>query len=167
MSKIPYPMRQITCEVCGRQCKTRHRSRDICRMCYQKEPRAHCINCGKMKHLISKDTGLCPRCADVAELPTGECARCSQFGIIYNQQDWLCKVCTANARQRIRYKNKHIKVACSVCGKMCISRLFRRAICRSCHICERYYMSEPLADPKVSHWPQQSAILERKLSERR
>src|SRR6266567_6111992 len=28
-------------------------------------------------------------------------------------------------------------------------------------ICKRYHMSEPLADPKVSHWPRQSAILER------
>src|SRR5438128_3302372 len=28
--------------------------------------------------------------------------------------------------------------------------------------CKRYHMSEPLADPKVSHWPQPSAILERK-----
>src|SRR6266700_2134260 len=27
--------------------------------------------------------------------------------------------------------------------------------------CKRYHMSEPLADPKVSHWPRQSAILER------
>src|SRR6266567_5602052 len=29
------------------------------------------------------------------------------------------------------------------------------------HHCKRYHMSEPLADPKVSHWPRQSAILER------
>jgi hypothetical protein len=27
--------------------------------------------------------------------------------------------------------------------------------------CKRYHMSEPLADPKVSHWPEESAILER------
>jgi putative transposase len=31
--------------------------------------------------------------------------------------------------------------------------------------CKRYHMSEPLADPKVSHWPQQSAILERKFEQ--
>src|SRR6266568_4390804 len=27
--------------------------------------------------------------------------------------------------------------------------------------CKRYHKSEPLANPKVSHWPQQSALLER------
>src|SRR6266487_6568340 len=30
-----------------------------------------------------------------------------------------------------------------------------------CHPCKCYHKSEPLANPKVSHWPQQSAILER------
>ena len=28
-------------------------------------------------------------------------------------------------------------------------------------VCECYPKSEPLADPKVSHWPRKSAILER------
>jgi len=129
MSKTPSPKRQITCEVCGRQCQTSHGSRDICNTCHRKEPRALCISCGNMKHLVSKDTGLCPRCADVAALPTGECARCSQFGIIYNQQDWLCKACTANV-----HKNKQIKVVCSVCGKMRTSTLFGRAICHACYV---------------------------------
>ena len=137
MSKKPSPIRQITCEVCGRQCQTEHKNRDICSRCHHKEPSVLCISCGNRKHLVSKDTGLCPRCANIAALPKGECARCSQFGIIFNQQDWLCKVCTKNARRRIRNKNKHTKVACSVCGKMCVPRLITRAICRSCSIEER------------------------------
>src|SRR5207245_5365934 len=31
--------------------------------------------------------------------------------------------------------------------------------------CKRYHKSEPLADPKVSHWPEDSAILERKFEQ--
>ncbi len=126
--------RQIICEVCGRQCQKKYRSRDICSTCYHKESSAPCISCGNMKHLVSKDTGLCPRCADLAMRPTGECVRCSQFGVIYNQQDWLCKACAKKAHQRIRDKNKRIKVTCSVCGKMRASTLIGRAICHACYV---------------------------------
>jgi hypothetical protein len=131
------PKRQIICEVCGRPCQTRRRSRDICNTCYlKKEPSALCISCGNMKHLVSKDTGLCPRCAELAARPTGECARCTQFGAIYNQQDRLCKTCAEKARQRMRNESKRYKVACSVCGKMRISVLFGRNICTACYKAE-------------------------------
>ena len=99
-----HQQRQIICEVCGQQCQTRHRKRDICRRCYEREPSKHCVSCGDMKHLVSEVTGLCPDCAERAAHPEAECSRCLQIKVIYNQQDRLCRTCHTNALRRSRYK---------------------------------------------------------------
>ena len=38
MSPRPHQLRQITCEVCGRQRRAEQKDRDICRDCLRKEP---------------------------------------------------------------------------------------------------------------------------------
>lgn len=131
MSKIPSPKRQITCEVCGRLCRTKHKERDIRYTCYKKEPCTPCIRCGNKKHLVSQETGLCPHCAD---RPEAICARCSQLKVIHNTQAQLCKKCNAYVRNDHRAEGMLIiKIECAVCGKMRISQLSERDICRACH----------------------------------
>jgi hypothetical protein len=134
MSSRPYQSRWITCEVCGHGCRAVQKDRDICRACLRKEPSTCCRRCGLMRHRLAEETGLCPRCA---ARPEAVCARCLRTSVIYNQEKQLCRVCNKFERQRVRNKDKQIKVKCSVCGEMRYSQLLGRAICPACWTAER------------------------------
>jgi hypothetical protein len=137
MSSRPYQSRWITCEVCGRRCRAVQKDRDICHTCLRKEPSTCCRRCGLMRHRVAEQTGLCPRCTRIAARPEAVCARCLRSSAIYNQEKQLCRGCNKFERQRLRDKDKQIKVKCSVCGEMRHSRLLGRAICPACWTEER------------------------------
>src|SRR5258708_10047740 len=132
MSLRPHQYRRITCEICGRQCHAEQKERDICRTCLRKEPSTRCTSCGIMKHLVSVVTGLCPRCTVVRAKTPARCARCSRTCLIHNQEEQLCQACDKRRRANLRNKDKHSKVACSVCGELRYSMLPGRAICPPC-----------------------------------
>src|SRR5215470_2008678 len=95
----------VTCTVCGRQCESHRKGRNICRKCYRQEASKICINCGNRKRLVSSETGLCPRCANVAE-----CGYCSEIKVIHNVEAQLCKTCDRKARRRMLHKKKQVEV---------------------------------------------------------
>jgi hypothetical protein len=132
MSSEPHEQIKVICTICGQQCESHRKGRDICRKCYRQEASTICLKCGRRKRLVSNETGLCPRCASIAA-----CASCSQVKIIHNKQSQLCKTCDRNRRRKMLRMKKQIKVECSVCGKECFSCLLNRAICRACYIEER------------------------------
>ncbi len=133
MSLRPHHSRQMTCEICGRQCHAEQKERDICRTCLRKEPSTRCTSCGIMKHLVSVVTGLCPRCTIVRAKIPARCARCSRTCLIHNQEEQLCQACDKKRRANLRNKDKQIKVACSVCGELRYSMRLDRVICPACY----------------------------------
>ena len=138
MSRRPYQLRQIVCEVCGRSCKAEQKDRDICRMCLRKEPSVSCSRCGHMTHQAAPETGQCPRCTRVTSRSEGVCAHCSRTRIIFNQEEQLCLTCDKVVQQTERYWEKQTQVTCTVCGEIRVSALYNRAICRSCWKAEQY-----------------------------
>jgi hypothetical protein len=68
----------------------------------------------------------------MAARPEAACRRCGYVKAIFNQEAWLCESCYDTMRQKMRNKDKQVKVACSVCGKMRSSALLTRPICPSC-----------------------------------
>ncbi len=137
MSSRPYQSRWITCEVCGCRLRAVQKDRDICRGCLREEPSTCCRLCGLKRHRVAEETGLCPRCTRIAARPEAVCARCLRTSAIYNQEKQLCRACNKFERQRVRNKDKQIKVKCSVCGEMRYSQLLGRAICPACWTAER------------------------------
>src|SRR5947209_11317978 len=114
MSPKAYQLRQIICEVCGRQCRAEQKDRDICRTCLRRESSIQCVRCGRMTHRIAEETGVCPRCTSMLARPIAVCAGCSHTDFIYNQQEQLCRGCENRRRRHIRGKDKQTKVACTV-----------------------------------------------------
>jgi len=137
MSARPYQSRQIVCEICGRSTRPQLKSRDICRSCLRKEPSVPCARCRLMTHHAAPETGLCPRCTHVMSRPEGVCAHCSRIRVIFNQEAQLCLTCHKVTQQTKRYWEKQAQVTCTVCGKLRVSALYNRDICRSCLHAER------------------------------
>jgi hypothetical protein len=89
-----------------------------------------------MKHGVSQETGLCPRCTKIAARSQGTCTKCSRFTVIYNQHNWVCHPCHALLLRRVRSRARG-EVECSVCGKVHPSFCVGRAICQACWRAER------------------------------
>ena len=137
MSSRPYQSRWITCEVCGCRRRAVQKDRDICQACVRKEPSTCCRRCGRKKHRVAEETGLCPRCTRIAARPEAVCARCLRTRALYNQEKQLCKTCHQSELRRVRRMGKQTQVRCSVCGEMRSSQRLGRAICRACWTAER------------------------------
>jgi hypothetical protein len=136
--RVTRPKRQITCEACGRHGDTELKHRDICQACHRREPSTCCARCGRMKHHVAEETGLCPRCTEMLTRPEAVCTRCARVRVIFNREAWLCEPCHKTVRQYVRDQDKRVKVACSVCGQMRSSARLSRAICPACWKVERY-----------------------------
>lgn len=89
-----------------------------------------------MRHGVSQETGLCPRCAKIADRPQGTCTKCSRFTVIYNQHNWVCQPCHELLLRRVRSRAR-CEIECSVCGEVRPSNLTGRAICQACWRAER------------------------------
>ncbi len=137
MSSRPYQLRQIRCEVCGRQCRAVQKDRDICRTCFRREPSVQCMRCGRMTHHVAEETGVCPSCTRMLSRRVAVCVGCSRTDFIYNQGEQLCQACEQRRRKHIRDEDKQTKVTCTVCGKMRSSALLGQAICQACWRQER------------------------------
>jgi len=137
MGRRPRQKRRVTCEVCGRQCQTERAERDICRKCIRNEPVSPCIRCGRMRHLVAVETGLCPLCVRIAARPEAKCARCGNIRAIFNQEEGLCEGCNKAVHQRLSYQSRPPQILCSVCGQMRKSVLSARSICGDCSREER------------------------------
>jgi predicted GIY-YIG superfamily endonuclease len=125
-------LRYVICQVCGWYRPCMMKGRDICVTCYRKEPKARCHHCHHMSHNLEKETGLCPICSRIAARPLAMCARCSQVKVIFNQELGVCEACHIYLRHKKRAEVKPREVSCSVCGRVCSSVLFGRAICERC-----------------------------------
>src|SRR6266702_4405105 len=113
--KLPLK-RQIICEVCGIQYnRSALADRDICYKCYQSETKTHYPGCGHAKRGVVSEAEFCPRCL---MRPKEKCVSCSRITVLHNKEARLCQLCDHRERQRIRQKDKLIKVECSVCGKV-------------------------------------------------
>lgn len=123
---------QITCIVCGSLCSTYLKTINICQTCYRKQTSTRCTRCGRMTHYPEKPEGLCPKCVSINARPQGNCSRCNQVTIIFNQLDWLCKTCHNTILQRQTKKVKQNKRNCSVCGQIRSSTLVGESICQTC-----------------------------------
>lgn len=91
---------QTVCAVCGKKAKSRLRSRNICPGCYSREEKMSCPRCKSTVHIISSETGLCPRCTVATTRPISKCARCSQTRPIFNEEESLCQRCHENFLKR-------------------------------------------------------------------
>lgn len=131
--------RLIICEICGCSTSTYNPSRDICQSCYKLEASSFCKRCGMIKHQVSKQTGLCPRCIKKLSRPVAACSRCSQIKPIYDEKNWFCKVCKDIVSHKLckQAKAQLGKVECSVCGQLRASNQLKRNICNNCAYKER------------------------------
>ena len=125
MSPRPYQSRQIICEVCGRQCKAEQKNRDICRTCLLREPSTRCTRCGLMKHRVSEETGLCPRCTQMVARPAAICARCSRPRAISNKEKQFCQACSREERNGRRI--------CSGCHRLKVIYVKTSCLCKQCY----------------------------------
>jgi hypothetical protein len=125
LSPRPYQSRQIICEVCGRQCHAEQKNRDICRPCLLREPSTRCTRCGLMKHCVSEETSLCPRCTHIVMRPAAICARCSRPRAISNKEKQLCQPCTREERNGRRI--------CSRCHRLKVIYVKTACLCKQCY----------------------------------
>ena len=136
MSARSRPMRDIVCEVCGKPGRTALKDRAICRDCHRAEASTRCARCGMMKHNVSANTGVCPRCTKIAARPCGICARCSRLRIIFDECNHVCEPCHELLQRHARAEVRPT-VECSVCGELRPSILASRSLCQGCWRKER------------------------------
>lgn len=116
--------RDVVCERCGKNRRTRNVNRDVCDPCYKKEPKSQCSRCHRVRHDIVHNSGLCGRCFSQ---PESVCANCSDIHFIVNQDFKLCKKCHQKLRSKLLPK-----VECSRCGEVKTPSSAKRPICKRC-----------------------------------
>jgi hypothetical protein len=110
----------------------------LCQRCHvyflrSKRPRGRCTRCKIWGCKIDKETGLCSRCMSPKAKPEGECTYCHQIRVIHDQDAKICYLCYKNLKNqhRKKYRPNRLRI-CSVCGKLRVSELSKRAICKHC-----------------------------------
>jgi len=125
----------IHCAQCG-ALRPRFWTREICESCFRKEPSAKCAKCHQLRHLVSAETGLCPKCAEIKSRPIQKCTRCKKLKRIFDGSKSMCRECLKYLRLCAR-RTKPEKVLCTDCGKVRSAGRRTRDICTGCARKER------------------------------
>ena|GEM_PF-1103817 len=124
------------CTRCHKQAVIYNKGKQQCKRCYERTTgerrriRVPCSVCGRMRISVLFDRAICEACHIEECNGCGRCVRCQKLTIIYNKGKQVCGPCY----RQILSERKRIQVPCSVCGKMRISQLSERDICRACHM---------------------------------
>jgi hypothetical protein len=78
-----------------------------------------------MKHRVSEESGLCPRCAQIVTRPAAICARCSRPRAISNKEKQLCQACSREERNGRRI--------CSGCQRLKVIYVRTACLCKQCY----------------------------------